>query len=102
MFALVVRFEIHPGRGAEFDRLMAETVAALRSAEPGTHVYICCRVDGAPDARIFMESYADRAAFEVHERTPATMRFLQERRALIASSRVEFLEPYEFKIEAPH
>jgi quinol monooxygenase YgiN len=98
MFALVVRFDLHPGQGDAFDALMARTLPAIRSAEPGTLVYVCCRVDGAPDARVFLEIYADRTAFEAHERTPAVVRFLAERAALIAGSRVEFLAPYEFKL----
>lgn len=80
---------------------MAETVAAIRTGEPGTHVYICCRVDGAPAERVFIELYADRAAFEAHENTPATMRFLDRRREMIVRSRVEFLAPYEWKVAAP-
>jgi quinol monooxygenase YgiN len=98
MFALVVRFELNPGQGSAFDELMARTLAGIRADEPGTLVYVCCRIDGAPLARLFMEVYADRAAFEQHERTPATMRFLTERTPLIASSRVEFLTPYEYKL----
>jgi quinol monooxygenase YgiN len=101
VFALVVRFELHPGRGEAFDALMARTLPGIRAEEPGTLLYVCCRIDDAPDARLFMEVYADRAAFEQHERTPATMRFLAERTELIASSRVEFLVPYEFKLSGP-
>ncbi len=97
MFALVVRFDLHPHLVTAFDQLMAGTVAAIRSAEPGTLVYICSRVVDEPAARIFMEVYTDRAAFEAHERTPATQRFLHERTAMIRHSRVEFLEPYEWK-----
>jgi quinol monooxygenase YgiN len=100
MFALAVRFDLHPGHGEAFDQLMARTLPDIRAAEPGTLVYVCCRVDGAPDARLFMEIYADRAAFEEHERTPATMRFLRERTSLIAATRVEFLTPYEYKLNA--
>ena len=100
MFALVVRFDLHPGQGADFDALMSRTVAGIRAAEPGTLVYVCCRVEGASDARIFMEVYADRAAFEQHERTPATVRFLAERTNMIAATRVEFLAPYEYKLSA--
>jgi quinol monooxygenase YgiN len=100
MFALVVRFDLHAGCGAAFDELMARTVPAIRAAEPGTLIYVCCRIDGEPDARMFMEIYADRAAFERHERTPATMRFLTERTSLIATSRVEFLTPYEYKLDS--
>jgi cystathionine beta-lyase/cystathionine gamma-synthase/quinol monooxygenase YgiN len=98
MFALVVRFDLHAGSGDAFDALMARTVPAIRSDEPGTWVYICCRIAGEPDARLFMEVYADRAAFEQHERTPATLRFLAERGTLVAASRVEFLTPYEYKL----
>ena len=101
MFGIVVRFEIHPHALDAFDRLMAATVAAIRDAEPGTLVYICSRVEGDPFARVFMELYADRAAFTAHERAPATMRFLTERDAYIAASRVELLEPYEWKVASP-
>jgi quinol monooxygenase YgiN len=100
MFGIAVRFDLHPGCAEAFDALMAETVAAIRTAEPGTLVYVCCRIEGAPDARLFMELYRDRAAFEQHERAPATMRFLTERTALIASSRAEHLAPYEYKLNA--
>jgi quinol monooxygenase YgiN len=97
MFALVVRFDLHPGKGTTFDALMARTLAGIRADEPGTLVYICCRVEGAPDARVFMEVYAGREAFDHHERTPATVRFLTERTSMIAATRVEFLAPYEYK-----
>jgi|ERR1035438_609820 quinol monooxygenase YgiN len=99
MFALVVRFDLHPGRGEAFDQLMARTLPGIRADEPSTLVYVCCRIDGAPDARLFMEIYADRAAFDQHERTPVTMRFLSERTSLIAATRVEFLAPYEYKLD---
>jgi quinol monooxygenase YgiN len=101
MFALVVRFDLHPGQADAFDALMARTVPAIRSDEPGTQVYVCCRVADAPDARVFMEIYAGRGAFEQHERMPATMRFLTERTSLIAATRVEFLTPYEWKLPLP-
>jgi quinol monooxygenase YgiN len=98
VFALVVRFELHPGSGGAFDALMERTLTGIRADEPGTLVYVCCRVEDAPDARIFLEVYADRAAFAAHEQTPATLRFLAERTALIAASRVEYLDPYEYKL----
>ena len=98
MFALVVRFALFPEQARAFDALMSRTVAGIRADEPGTLVYVCCTVEDAPHARLFMEVYADRAAFELHERTPATMRFLTDRTTMIASSRVEFLTPYEYKL----
>jgi len=98
VFALVVRFELHAGQAESFDALMARTLPGIRADEPGTLVYVCCRIEGAPHSRLFIAIYEDRAAFERHERTPATMRFLAERTRAIASSRVEFLAPYEFKL----
>jgi quinol monooxygenase YgiN len=98
MFALVVRFDLHAGQGEAFDELMARTLPGIRADEPGTLIYVCCRIDGAPDARLFIELYADREAFEQHERTPVTMRFLNERTSLVAAARVEFLMPYEYKL----
>jgi len=98
MFALVVRFELHPGCGAAFDALMARTLEGIRAVEPDTLVYVCCRVEDAPDSRLFMEMYTDRAALDRHERMPATQRFLSERTALIAATRVEYLAPYEYKL----
>jgi len=98
MFALVVRFDLHAGRGEAFDELLARTLPGIRADEPGTLVYVCCRIDGAPDARLFMEVYADREAFDQHERTPVTMCFLNERTSLVAATRVEFLTPYEYKL----
>jgi quinol monooxygenase YgiN len=101
VFALVVRFDLVPGQAEAFDALMERTLPAIRSAEPGTLVYVCCRVDSAPDARIFFELYADRAAFEAHERMPVTRRFLSERTSMIATTHVEFLAPYEWKLPIP-
>ena len=90
-FALVVRFTVRPGREADFDQLVAETGQGIRAAEPGTLVYACHTVDGAPRQRIFYELYANRAAFEAHEQTAHTRRFLTEREALLESTQVDFL-----------
>ena len=47
----------------------------------------------SPLSRVFVEFYADEAAFAAHEEYPHTVRFLAERESLIESFRVEFLEP---------
>jgi quinol monooxygenase YgiN len=99
MFALVVRFDLHPAHAAAFDALMARTLPAIRADEPGTLLYVCCRIEDAPDARLFMEIYTDREAFAQHEQTPATARFLAKRTSMIAATRVEFLTPYEYKLD---
>jgi quinol monooxygenase YgiN len=90
-FALVVRFTVRPGAEAQFDALVADTAAGIRASEPGTLIYACHRVDGQPLQRIFYELYRDRAAFEAHEQSPHTRRFLAEREPLLESKAVDFL-----------
>lgn len=92
MFALIVRFELRDVESAEvFDRLVAETVPGIRSAEPGTLIYAVHPVEGASLARMFYELYESREAFEVHEAQPHTKRFLGERGQYLRDTRVEFL-----------
>ncbi|WP_280357643.1 putative quinol monooxygenase [Nocardia otitidiscaviarum] len=94
MFALVVRFDLNDNAAAvEFDRLVAKTVEAIAALEPGTLVYATHAVDGDPLARIVYEVYADREAFEEHERQPHTRAFLDERKNYTRDVRVEFLSP---------
>ena len=92
MFGLMVRFTCKDETSAEtFDRLVAETIEQIRRHEPGTIVYASHRVDGEPLQRIFYELYADRAAFDAHERTEHTRRFLAARDDLLASVEVDWL-----------
>ncbi len=90
-FALVVRFTVRSGSEADFDQLVTETTAGIRAHEPGTLVYACHAVEDAPRERIFYELYASRAAFDAHEQMPHTRRFLTERKALLESTKVDFL-----------
>lgn len=96
-FGLFVRFMLHEGAADDFDQLVRETAAAVREKESGTLVYACHQVEGAPDQRIFFELYADRAAFEEHERQPHTRRFLSERSQYVAQTEVDRLELYAGK-----
>ncbi|MET8162795.1 antibiotic biosynthesis monooxygenase [Streptomyces sp. NPDC005329] len=96
-FALFVRFTLRDGMGDAFDALVKETEAGIQAHEPGTLVYACHTVEGAPNQRIFFEIYADRAAFEEHERQPHTLRFLSERTQYIEKTDVDWLEPYAGK-----
>lgn len=68
---------------AEFDALVAETLAGIRASEPGTLIYVNHVVDGEPDQRIVYELYRDREAFDEHERQPHTRKFLAGREALV-------------------
>src|SRR5262245_2569115 len=90
-FGLVVRFTVRPGAEEAFDVLTAQTVAKIRTSEPGTLIYNCHRVDGAPQQRIFYELYQDRAAFDEHERQDHVRHFLSEREPLLQAKEVDFL-----------
>ncbi len=97
-FGLVVRFTLRPGAEAAFDQLTTETLSEIRAHEPGTLTYSTHSVIGSPQRRVFYELYADRAAFETHERQPHVRRFLAEREAHVADVDVEFLQVVETKV----
>jgi quinol monooxygenase YgiN len=96
-FGLFVRFTLKSGAGSDFDALVRETTAAIQAKEPGTLVYACHEVEGAPQQRIFFELYADHAAFEEHERQPHTRHFLSERTKYVATTEVDRMSPYAGK-----
>jgi quinol monooxygenase YgiN len=92
MFGLFVRFTCKDEASAQaYDRLVAETIKAIKANEPGTLVYASHLVDGQPLQRIFYELYADRAAFDAHEAAPHTRRYLAEREQYLASTEVDWL-----------
>jgi len=92
MFALCVRFTCKDQASAEaHDRLVAETIEAIKSDEPGTLVYASHLVEGQPLQRIFYELYQDRAAFEAHEAAPHTRRYLAERDQYLSATEVDWL-----------
>ena len=98
---------MRPGAEAQFDALVAETAAGIRQSEPGTLVYACHHVDGEPRQRIFYELYREnlnarghRAAFDAHEQSLHTRRFLADREALLESKAVDFLDLADGKTPA--
>jgi quinol monooxygenase YgiN len=92
MFGLFVRFTCKDEASAQaYDRLVAETIEAIKANEPGTLVYASHLVDGQPLQRIFYELYKDRAAFEAHEVAAHTCRYLAEREQYLASTEVDWL-----------
>jgi quinol monooxygenase YgiN len=92
MFGLCVRFTCKDQASAEaYDRLVAETVEAIKASEPGTLVYATHTVEGQPLQRIFYELYRDRAAFEAHEASSATRHYLEQRDQYLASTEVDWL-----------
>jgi quinol monooxygenase YgiN len=99
-FGLVVRFTVRLGSEAEFDDLVASTTAGIRTHEPGTLIYACHMVKGAPQERIFYELYANRAAFDAHEAQEHTRHFLTARESLLESTSVDFLNLVDGKTPA--
>ncbi len=92
MFGLCVRFTCKDQAAAEaYDRLVAETIDAIKTGEPGTLVYASHTVEGQPLVRVFYELYRDRDAFEAHEAAPHTRRYLTERDQYLASTEVDWL-----------
>jgi quinol monooxygenase YgiN len=92
MFGLCVRFTCKDEPSAEaYDRLVAETIEAIKTKEPGTLVYASHLVDGQPLQRIFYELYRDKEAFEAHEAAPHTRRYLDQRGQYLASTEVDRL-----------
>jgi quinol monooxygenase YgiN len=91
---------VQPGAETAFDDLVTRTSAAIREREPGTLVYACHQVDGAPRERIFYELYRDRAAFDTHENQPHVKHFLKAREALLESAKVDFMTLAEGKTPA--
>ena len=91
-FGLCVRFTCKDEAAAEgYDQLVAETIEAIKANEPGTLVYASHTVEGQPLQRIFYELYRDRAAFEAHEASPHTRRYLEARDQYLASTEVDWL-----------
>ena len=92
MFGLCVRFTCKDEVSADaYDRLVAETIEAIKADEPGTLVYASHLVDGQPLQRIFYELYQDEDAFRAHEAAPHTRRYLDERDQYLASTEVDWL-----------
>lgn len=99
MFGLVVRFDLKDEDAASaYDRLVAETAPGIHDREPGTLVYATHAVEDEPLARVHYELYADREAFDAHERAEHTVRYLREREQYIAATRVEWLTPGPTKL----
>ncbi|MFF7591448.1 putative quinol monooxygenase [Kitasatospora purpeofusca] len=102
-FGLVVRFVARDVTAAHaFDELAREALEGIRTKEPGTLVYVNHAVPDEPRIRVFYELYADREAFEEHERQPHVRRFLAERGQYLESFEVTFLNEIDGKRSAAH
>jgi quinol monooxygenase YgiN len=95
--ALCVRFTLRPGAEEAFDAIARETAETIRAKEPGTLVYVCSEVDGAPNQRIVFELYTDRDAFDEHRHQPHIQHFLAECEKYAESTEIDRLQPYAGK-----
>jgi quinol monooxygenase YgiN len=101
MFGLCVRFTCKDATSAKaYDRLVAETVEAVKASEPGTLIYASHLVDGEPLQRICYELYLDQAAFEAHEAAPHIRRYQAEREQYLAGTEVDRLTLQAGKVTA--
>ncbi|MEW2314284.1 putative quinol monooxygenase [Streptomyces bauhiniae] len=92
-FGLVVRFTLRDAEAAEgFDALVRETLEGIRAHEPGTLAYVVHTVADDPNTRLFYELYADREAFDEHERQEHTRHFLSERERYVTEVDVTFVQ----------
>ncbi len=92
MFALTVRFDLLEGHETAFDRLVDDTLGHIRAEEPHTFAYLVNLVSDAPSSRVFVELYESESAFEVHEQSGYTQRFLREREQhLLHEPQVSFI-----------
>ncbi|WP_431047489.1 putative quinol monooxygenase [Streptomyces sp. P1-3] len=98
-YGLVVRFVLHDAAAAAaFDALVDRTLKGIKESEPGTLVYVSHRVPEEPNVRVFYELYADREAFEEHERQPHVREFLQARQLYVAHFDVTLLVGVDGKL----
>ena len=92
MSGLCVCFTRKDEAAAEaYDRLVADTVEAIKASEPGMLVYASHLAEGQPRQRTFDELYRAKAASEAHEAAPHTRRYLDERDQYLAGTEVDRL-----------
>ncbi|MFJ3159201.1 putative quinol monooxygenase [Streptomyces kanasensis] len=92
-FGLVVRFTLRDAEAAEaFDALVTKTLEGIQAHEPGTLAYVVHTVAEEPNTRLFYELYADREAFDRHERQEHTRHFLAEREKYVTDVQVTFVQ----------
>jgi quinol monooxygenase YgiN len=87
-YGQITVYTLLDGRESAFDQLSRETVRAAQQGEPGTLIYACHGVVGAPTQRIFYQLFRDQAAFEEHQRRPYVRQFLTGSRPHVIATNV--------------
>ena len=87
-YGQITVYTLLDGRESAFDQLSREAVRAARQGEPGTLIYACHEVVGAPTQRIFYQLFRDQMAFEDHQRRPYVRQFLAGSRPHVIATNV--------------
>ncbi|KHL53310.1 MULTISPECIES: putative quinol monooxygenase [Xanthomonas] len=70
MISMMVRLTVKPASGAAFESAFAAQAAAVRTNEPGNHLYALFRSRVRPDSYMLVEIYEDDAALDAHRDAP--------------------------------
>ncbi len=87
-YGQITVYTLLDGREGAFDRLSRDAVRAAQQGEPGTLIYACHEVVGAPTQRIFYQLFRDTAAFQEHQRRPYVRQFLADSRSHVIATNV--------------
>ena len=85
---ITVDFVLHAGTMKEFMPYMVDNANKSRTLEPGCDRFDVLVSPKAPDRVFLYEIYQDRAAFEVHLKTPHFLEFNQRSAPLTKSRTV--------------
>jgi len=88
-YAVVVTFQIKPGRMEVFLPLMLDNAATSLAQEPGCQVFDVATDPVRPGEVFLYERYADRAAFDAHLAAPHFARFDAATTDMIASKDIQ-------------
>jgi quinol monooxygenase YgiN len=88
LYGQIAIYTLLDGRADDFDALAERVVEQVKSAEPGTLVYVMHGVPSAPMQRILYQVYRDGAAFDEHARQPYVQRFEEERKPCVLATNV--------------
>ncbi len=70
MPTIIARLTMQEGKETKALEVLRKMVAAVQSDEPGALAYIFHRSKDNPSEIVFLEVYADDAAFQTHMQTP--------------------------------
>lgn len=87
-YVIVVDFRLHPGKYADFRRLIDDNARASAQSEPGCRRFDVLEPKGEADRIFLYEIYDDRAAFEAHLKTPHFASFNRDSAPLVAGKKI--------------